>query len=285
MHEIIVKSPDQISKIRKSARLSADILYKLGEMVKPGVTLEDIDEECLMMTLDSGASPACLGYRGFPRSVCTSVNEVVCHGIPDEYVLKNGDIINIDVACNLDGFIGDTSFTFLCGDQVDESHVLLVNRCRTALLKAIHQVRPDIHIGDIGYTIETYANKYGYGVVKEFTGHGTGIQFHEFPSIPHTGSKNRGLQLPVGAIFTIEPMLNLGSPEIEIDSMDTWTVRTKDRKVSAQFEHTILVTESGFEILSYNEDLWSPYHPYYEVDSVLKTDEGILKLLEDWDNI
>jgi methionyl aminopeptidase len=255
MPEVIIKTTEQIEKIREASQLSALILYNLGKLVEPGVALEDIDEECLLQTLDAGAKPAPLNYKGFPRSVCTSVNEIVCHGIPGEYILQPGDIINIDVTCNLDGFFGDTSYTFFCG-EVSQEDQKLVKDCKRSLYLGIDQVIPGGFLGDIGHAIQSFAEPLGYGVVREFTGHGTGVEFHEYPSIPHHGKKGTGLEIKSGMIFTIEPMLNLGVKEVEIDRFDTWTVRTKDRKKSAQFEHTILVTENGHEILTDLTDLW-----------------------------
>jgi len=255
MPEVIIKNEEQIEGIKKSSKLSAQILYELGQMVAPGVSLEDIDEKCLDLTLDARAEPAPLNYRGFPRSVCTSVNEVVCHGIPDQYVLQDGDIINIDVTCRLNGYYGDTSYTFLCG-EVDPDSKKLVSDCKEALYLGINEVKPTAFIGNIGYAIQTFAEKLGYGVVREYTGHGTGVEFHEYPSIPHIGQKNKGLEILENMIFTIEPMLNMGTHETCLDPFDTWTVRTKDLKRSAQFEHTLLVTKNGVEVLTDHDLLW-----------------------------
>ncbi len=254
----IVKSAAEIDAMREACKLAARTLRMAGELVKPGIATEAINEAVHQYTIDHGAVPAPLNYgedrdRGippFPKSVCTSVNEVICHGIPraDE-VLEDGDIINIDVTCILDGFHGDTSRTFLVGEVSPEAKQL-VEVTWDCMLKGIETIKPKSRVRDIGTTIQQYAERFGYGVVREYVGHGIGRSFHEAPQIPHWRSPGPTLRLRPGMIFTVEPMINLGTHETILDPDDGWTVRTQDGKLSAQFEHTVLVTESGHDILT-----------------------------------
>ena len=252
---VYIKSPEQIEGIRTCSQLAAKILHTLGTMVRPGVRTEEIDEACHEMTLENGAIPAPLGYRGFPRSVCVSVNEVVCHGVPGELMLKEGDLVNIDVTPILNGYYGDTNYTFFCGEVSDEDSAL-VDTTRQAIYRGIEQVRPGNQLSNIGFKIQKLVEKRGYSVVREYTGHGVGLEFHEQPTVLHYGKPNKGIKLMPGMVFTIEPMVNIGTWQTDLDPVDGWTVYTKDRKRSAQFEHTILVTETGAEILTYREELW-----------------------------
>lgn len=252
---IYIKTAEQIEGIRACSQLAGRILKELGEMVEPGISTDEIDERCQELTAMAGATPAPLGYKGFPRSVCVSVNEVVCHGIPGERVLMDGDLVNIDVTPILDGYYGDTNFTFLCGD-VSEKNKELVEVTRQGLYKGIEQVFAGNRLSNIGFKIQKYVEKKGYSVVRDYTGHGVGLEFHEAPTVLHYGRPNKGIKLRPGMVFTVEPMVNVGSWQCELDRKDGWTVYTKDRKNSAQFEHTILVTEEGPEILTWYEPLW-----------------------------
>ncbi|MCK6551492.1 type I methionyl aminopeptidase [Myxococcota bacterium] len=248
---ITIKSPGEIDIMREACRLAAKTLKLAGELVKPGISTEEINEFVHQHTLDNGGIPAPLNYHGFPKSVCTSVNNVICHGIPSRReVLKEGDIINIDVTTILDGFHGDTSATFLVGNVSPEAKKL-VEVTRQCLARGIAVVRPGGRIQDIGAAIQEYAESFGYGVVREYVGHGLGRGFHEPPQVPHY--KARGgpnPRLRPGMTFTIEPMINLGSHETVLDPGDGWTVRTADGRLSAQFEHTLLVTEEGHDVLT-----------------------------------
>ena len=220
----------------------------VGDNLRAGMTTLEIDQLVHRFTLDHGAVPATLGYHGYPKSVCTSINEVVCHGIPSRRRLKDGDIINVDVTCKLEGFHGDTSATFLIGAVSPEAR-RLVEVARKCLDLGIEQVRPGGRIGDIGHAIERLANQAGCSVVRDFVGHGIGRDFHEGPQVPHFGDTDRGPRMAAGMTFTIEPMINLGGWELEILA-DGWTAVTIDRKLSAQFEHTLVVTETGCEVLT-----------------------------------
>ncbi|WP_134773561.1 type I methionyl aminopeptidase [Ornithinimicrobium flavum] len=244
-----VKDAETIERMRVAGRLAAQALELCGSMVRPGVTTDAIDRAGHEFLLDHGAYPSTLGYRGFPKSLCTSVNEVVCHGIPDDRELQDGDICNIDVTAYIGGVHGDNNATFLSG-EVEEDVRLLVERTREALMRGIRAARPGREINVIGRVIEAYADRFGYGVVREYTGHGVGEAFHSGLVIPHyDAAPDYGTIIEPGMTFTIEPMLNLGTPRwSEWD--DGWTVVTADGRASAQFEHTILITEDGAEILT-----------------------------------
>ncbi len=243
-----VKDAGTIERIRAAGRLAAQARDLVGSHVAPGVTTDELDRVGHEFLCDHGAYPSTLGYRGFPKSLCTSVNEVVCHGIPGDRVVEDGDIVNIDVTAYLDGVHGDTNATFLAGD-VDEESRLLVERTREALERGIRAVRPGRRINVIGRVIESYAARFGYGVVREFTGHGIGTAFHSGLVVPHYDDPDYDTVIEVGMTFTIEPMLNLGTHEWEM-AEDDWTVLTADRRRSAQFEHTLLVTPAGAEVLT-----------------------------------
>ncbi|XP_043712570.1 methionine aminopeptidase 1D, chloroplastic/mitochondrial isoform X2 [Telopea speciosissima] len=236
-----------IECMRASGRLAAQVLEYAGTLVKPGVKTDEIDQAVHQMIIDNGAYPSPLGYGGFPKSVCTSVNECICHGIPDSRVLEDGDIINIDVTVYLNGFHGDTSATFLCGD-VGEEAKNLVQVTKECLYKAIAVCAPGVEFKKIGKTIHDHADKYRYGVVRQFVGHGVGRVFHADPVILHFRN-NEGGRMVLGQTFTIEPMLTIGSSN-PVMWDDDWTVVTEDGSLSAQFEHTLLVTEDGAEILT-----------------------------------
>ncbi len=247
---ILIKNKEQIDGIRKSSKLAGELLIYIADFVKEGVSTGYLDELIHNYTIEHGAIPATLNYSGFPKSCCISINEVICHGIPSpDVILKHGDIVNIDVTTILDGYFGDTSKMFTIG-QVSETAQKLVDATKHCLNLGIQQVRPGNNIGNIGYAISRYATAQGFSVVYEFCGHGVGVEFHEDPQIDHAARKNSGPVMKPGMIFTIEPMINEGRPRVKVDEIDGWTARTIDQKLSAQFEHTILVTETGFEVLT-----------------------------------
>jgi methionyl aminopeptidase len=243
-----VKDADTIERMRAACRLAAQARELVGSHVAPGITTDELDRIGHEFLCDHGAYPSTLGYRGFPKSLCSSVNEVVCHGIPDSRPILDGDIVNIDITAYLDGVHGDTNATYLAGD-VDEESRLLVERTREALQRGINAVKPGRSISVIGRVIESYAKRFGYGVVRDFTGHGIGTSFHSGLIIPHYDQDHYDDVIQVGMTFTIEPMLNLGTPDYTMWD-DNWTVVTRDLKRSAQFEHTLLVTADGAEILT-----------------------------------
>lgn len=248
-----VKDAETIERMRVAGRLAARALRTASEAIALGVTTDEIDRVAHEFLLDHGAYPSTLGYRGFPKSVCTSVNEVVCHGIPDDRPLRDGDIVNIDITAFVGGVHGDTDATYLVG-EVDEESRLLVERTREAMERGIKAVRPGRQINVIGRVIEKFAARFGYGVVRDYTGHGIGEAFHSGLVIPHfDAAPGYDTVIEPGMTFTIEPMLNLGTPEWE-QWDDGWTIVTKDRRRSAQFEHTILVTDDGAEILTLDEE-------------------------------
>jgi methionyl aminopeptidase len=244
-----VKDAETIERIRAASRLAAQARELVGAHVTPGVTTDELDRVGHEFLCDHGAYPSTLGYKGFPKSLCSSVNEVVCHGIPDARVIEDGDIVNIDITAYLDGVHGDTNATFLAG-EVDEETRLLVERTHEALDRAIKAVRPGRRVSVIGRVIESYARRFGYGVVREFTGHGIGTAFHSGLIIPHYDEPRFDDEILPGMTFTIEPMLNLGTPEWVMWD-DDWTVVTADGRRSAQFEHTLLVTPDGAEVLTH----------------------------------
>ena len=243
-----VKDAETIERMRDAGRLAAQALQTVGAAVAPGVTTDDLDRIGHEFLLDAGAYPSTLGYRSYPKSMCTSVNEVICHGIPDARALRDGDIVNVDITAFLNGVHGDTNATFLVGD-VDEESRLLVERTREATLRGIRAAKPGREINVIGRVIETYARRFGYGVVRDFTGHGIGTAFHSGLIIPHYDDPRFDTLIEPGMTFTVEPMLTLGTYEWDLWD-DGWTVTTQDKSRSAQFEHTILITESGSEILT-----------------------------------
>lgn len=244
-----VKSAETIEKIRIASKVAAQAIVEVGRHIAPAVTTDELDRVGHEFLLDHHAYPSTLGYRGFPKSLCSSINEVICHGIPDSTELADGDIINIDITAYMDGVHGDTNWTFLVGD-VDEESRLLVERTQESLRRAIKAVAPGREINVIGRTIESYAKRFGYGVVRDFTGHGVGEAFHTGLIIPHYDAAPAYSRLiEPGMVFTIEPMLTLGTIEWDMWD-DNWTVLTKDRKRTAQFEHTLLVTDTGAEVLT-----------------------------------
>ncbi|GAA3750274.1 type I methionyl aminopeptidase [Streptomyces tremellae] len=243
-----VQSAETIERMRVASRIAADAREEAAKHIAPGVTTDELDRVAHEYMCDHGAYPSTLGYRGFPKSLCTSVNEVICHGIPDSTVLRDGDIVNLDVTAYIGGVHGDTNATYLCGD-VDEESRLLVERTRESLNRAIKAVRPGRQINVIGRVIESYAKRFGYGVVRDFTGHGINTAFHSGLIVPHYDSPHATTVIREGMTFTIEPMLTLGSYDYDLWE-DGWTVVTKDRRRTAQFEHTLVVTATGAEILT-----------------------------------
>ncbi len=243
-----VKDADTIERMRAAGRLAAQARDLVGAHVAAGVTTDELDRIGHEYLCDHGAYPSTLGYRGFPKSLCSSVNEVICHGIPDARVIEDGDIVNIDITAYLDGVHGDTNATFFAG-EVDETSRLLVSRTREALDRGIRTVRPGRRISVIGRVIESFARRFGYGVVREFTGHGIGTSFHSGLVIPHYDDPRYDDVMLPGMTFTIEPMLTLGTHEWTMWP-DGWTVVTRDGRRTAQFEHTLLVTETGAEVLT-----------------------------------
>lgn len=244
-----VRSPDEIEKIRAAGRIAAQAIELVGAHCKPGVTTDELDAIAHDFVIAQGAYPSTLGYRGYPKSCCTSINEVICHGIPDDTRLVEGDIINIDITAFKDGFHGDSNQTFLVGEVRPEVQDL-VTRTREALQRGMNAVAPGRQVNIIGRAIETYAKRFGYGVVRDYTGHGIGESFHSGLVIPHYDSAPLyDTSIQVGMVFTIEPMLTLGTHDWAIWD-DGWTVVTKDHSITAQFEHTMAVTESGVDILT-----------------------------------
>ena len=244
-----VKNPEQVEKIRAAGKLAAQAIELAGNSIVVGMSTNELDVIVHDFLISSGAYPSTLGYRGFPKSCCTSVNEIICHGIPDDLEIQDGDIVNIDVTAYLDGFHGDSNQTFKVGN-VSEEVSLLVDRTKESLDRAIAAVMPGRPINVIGRTIESYAKRFGYGVVRDFTGHGIGEAFHSGLVIPHyDAAPLYSNTMEVGMVFTIEPMLTLGTHEWDMWP-DGWTVATKDKSITAQFEHTLVVTESGAQILT-----------------------------------
>ncbi|MGA0978905.1 MAG: type I methionyl aminopeptidase, partial [Candidatus Nanopelagicales bacterium] len=243
-----IKDPETIERMRLAGRIAAQALQAVGQAIAPGVTTDDLDRIGHEFLLDHSAYPSTLGYRGFPKSLCTSLNEVICHGIPDSTVLMDGDICNVDITAFIGGVHGDTNAPFLVGDVSEETR-LLVERTHEATMRAIKAVAPGRPINVIGRVIESYAKRFDYGVVRDFTGHGIGTAFHSGLVIPHYDDARYDTIIEPGMTFTIEPMITLGTHDYEIWD-DGWTVVTRDRKLTAQFEHTILVTATGSEILT-----------------------------------
>ncbi|MHA4813248.1 type I methionyl aminopeptidase [Streptomyces aculeolatus] len=243
-----VQDAETVERMRTAGRIAARAMAAAAEHIAPGVTTDELDRVAHEYLCDHGAYPSTLGYRGFPKSLCTSVNEVICHGIPDSTVLHDGDIVNLDVTAFIGGVHGDNNATYLVGD-VDEASRLLVERTREALNRAIKAVRPGRQVNVIGRVIQSYAKRFDYGVVRDFTGHGVNTAFHSGLIIPHFDDPRATTVMRPGMTFTIEPMLTLGTYEHDMWD-DGWTVVTKDRKRTAQFEHTLVVTESGADILT-----------------------------------
>jgi len=249
---IIIKSPEEIQKIYVSSQIAGKVLKFIEPHVTAGTTTNELNDLCHNFILEQDAIPSPLNYRGFPKSICTSVNQVICHGIPNETPLKTGDILKIDVATLFNGFHGDTCKTFQVG-KTSRAARDLVQCTQEALFKGIEAVKIGATFGDIGHAIQSFAEAKGYSIVREFCGHGIGKNFHEDPYVTHYGKKGSGPKIKEGMVFTIEPMLNQGKKEI-VTLDDNWTVETKDKKLSAQFEHTIAVTKDGVRILSLIEE-------------------------------
>lgn len=249
---ITIKTPDEIEKMRAAGKLAASVLEMIEPHIKAGVTTEALDKICHDYIVEHNAYPAPLNYHGFPKSVCTSLNHVVCHGIPNDKPLKDGDIMNLDVTVKLEGYHGDTSKMFVVG-QPSILAERLIRVTQESLYKAIKMVRPGLHIGDFAAVIQQHAEQHGYSIVREYCGHGIGAVFHEEPQILHYGSPGTGEVLKPGMCFTIEPMVNAGKRHTKL-LRDGWTVLTKDRSLSAQWEHTLLVTENGVEVLTLRND-------------------------------
>lgn len=254
---IVIKNADEIEKMRAAGKLAAQVLEMVAPHIKAGVTTNELDEICAKYTEEQGAISAPLNYHGFPKSICTSVNEVVCHGIPSEYVLKEGDMINLDITVIKDGYHGDTSKMFLIG-EVSAKDKRLSRIAQESLYLAIRKVRPGLKLGDIGTTIEKFikTSKTGldkYSIVQDYCGHGIGTGFHEEPQVVHYKNNDKTVLRP-GMCFTIEPMINAGRHTTVLDKSDNWTVTTSDSKNSAQWEHTLLVTQTGVEVLTLREE-------------------------------
>lgn len=246
---IKIHGPDDFDGMRKSGKLAAETLDMIAEHVQPGVTTDALDKMCHDFIVAHGAQPAPLNYRGFPKSICTSVNHVVCHGIPGDKVLKNGDIVNIDVTTILNGWYGDSSRMYTVGDKVSVKAQRLIDITFESMWRGIKVVKPGATVGDIGHAIQSYAEGERCSVVRDFCGHGLGRVFHDAPNIMHYGAAGKGPVLEEGMFFTIEPMINLGRFDVKILS-DGWTAVTKDRSLSAQFEHSIGVTADGYEVFT-----------------------------------
>lgn len=246
----MIKNKEQINGIRESAKINNAVLDHVAENIKEGMSTEEIDKLVYDYTISRGAIPAPLNFEGFPKSVCTSINEEICHGIPSkDIILKSGDIVNVDVSTIFNGYYSDASRMFMIGD-VSSKAKRLVEVSKECLIKGVEAVKPWGFLGDIGAAVQEHAEKNGYSVVRDFGGHGVGIQFHEEPFVPHVGKKGEGVVLAPGMIFTIEPMINEGSPELFVDEENDWTAITEDGLLSSQWEYTILVTEDGIEILA-----------------------------------
>lgn len=252
---VSIKTPEQIEKMRVAGRLAAEVLEMIAPHVLSGVTTAELDRICHEYMVDvQQVIPAPLNYHGFPKSICTSVNEVVCHGIPTEKkTLKDGDIVNIDITVIKDGFHGDTSAMFHVGKPQTHAE-RLVRITQECLYKGIEVVRPGARLGDIGHVIQVHAERNYYSVVREYCGHGIGEGFHEEPQVLHYGQPGSGLELAEGMIFTIEPMINAGKRHVKLNAKDGWTVTTKDSRLSAQWEHTIVVTADGCDVLTARKD-------------------------------
>ena len=246
---IHIHTPDDMAKMRVAGRLAAEVLDAVAHMVQPGVTTGELNDFCHEMIVSADAIPAPLGYRGFPKSICTSVNHVVCHGIPSEFKLKDGDTVNIDVTVIVDGWHGDTSRMYFAGEPSIKAKRLTQVTYESMML-GIEQVKPGNTVGHIGHAIQTHAEKHGYSVVRDYCGHGLGKIFHTSPSILHYGEEGEGAVLKEGMFFTVEPMINIGHWATILNKHDGWTVTTRDKSLSAQFEHSIAVTKDGYEIFT-----------------------------------
>ncbi|RYE14652.1 MAG: type I methionyl aminopeptidase [Rickettsiales bacterium] len=252
MANIIIHDQSAYESMRKAGRLAAETLDYIADYVKEGITTIALNDLCHNFIIKNNAIPAPLNYRGFPKSICTSVNHVICHGIPDSKTLKDGDIVNIDVTVILDNWYGDTSRMYIIGKPSIKAK-RLIDVTYQSMMIGIEQVRPGATTGDIGNAIQKYAESFGYSVVRDYCGHGIGQVFHAEPNILHYGNAGKGIILQKGMFFTIEPMINIGGYETKLSNHDGWTVTTKDRSLSAQFEHTIAVTDEGYEIFTLSQ--------------------------------
>ena len=250
----LIKTPEQIEGIRRAGVVNTGVLDAVAAAIRPGMSTQEIDDICMAYCKEHNAVPACLGYEGFPKSVCVSVNECVCHGIPKpNQILHEGDIANVDFTTILDGYYADASRMFIVGGKTSPECEQLVRVAKECLEIGMEAAKPYCFVGDIGNAIQKHAHKYHYGVVRDLCGHGVGLQFHEDPDIPHYGKKGAGMLLVPGMVFTIEPMINMGTYKVFIDADDPfgWEVISEDELPSAQWEHTLLMTETGLEVLSY----------------------------------
>ncbi len=251
---ITIKTPEEIEKMRTAGRLAAEVLEMIEPYVQPGVTTNELNQVCHdYIVKEQLAVPAPLNYHGFPKSICTSVNHVVCHGIPNDKKLKSGDIINVDITVIKDGYHGDTSKMFCVGKTAPHA-TRLVEVAQEALYLGIRMVKPGARLGDIGHAIQQFSEGNHYSVVREYCGHGIGKEFHEEPQVLHYGKPDTGVELKAGMCFTIEPMINAGRRETKLSKRDGWTVETRDKRLSAQWEHTLLVTETGYEVLTLRQE-------------------------------
>lgn len=256
--QITIHTPEEFDGMRKAGHFAAETLDMIGEFVQPGVTTNELDKICHDFIVNNSGIPAPLGYRGYPKSICTSINHIVCHGIPSDTKLNDGDIVNIDVTVIYEGWHGDTSRMFFVG----KPKVMSKRLCQItyeAMMRGIEQVRPGATLGDIGYAVQSFVESNRYSVVRDYCGHGIGKIFHAPPNILHYGKKGEGIVLKEGMFFTVEPMVNVGRPETKLNAKDGWTVTTKDRTLSAQFEHSVGVTANGFEIFTLSHR--GLYHP------------------------
>lgn len=245
---IVIKTPEEIEIMKKSCQLAADVLVMIEPHVKPGVSTLQLNDLCHNFIIENGAIPSPLNYNGFPKSICTSVNQVVCHGFPNSYILKEGDIVNVDVSTYLNKFHGDTSKTFLVG-KTSRAARDLVTAAEEALWEGMRAVLHGGHFGDIGFAVQSFVERKGYSVVREYGGHGIGRAFHEDPHVMHYGKKGSGPKFQTGMVFTVEPMVNQGKRDVVLLE-DDWTVETVDGKLSAQFEHTLAIHDNSVEILT-----------------------------------
>lgn len=246
----LIKNAEQINGIREAGKINSLILDTVAENIKVGMSTQDIDDIVMKRTKELGAIPACLGYEGFPKSVCTSVNNQICHGIPSsDVILKDGDIVNVDCTTIYNGFVGDASRMFTLGN-ISENAAKLIRVTKEAVELAVSKLYPYCHLGDIGYYVGSYAHDNGFNVVREIGGHGCGLSMHEDPYVCHVGTLGSGIVLAPGMVFTIEPMINEGTARFFVDEKDGWQVYTADGKLSAQIEHMVLITEDGYEVLS-----------------------------------
>jgi methionyl aminopeptidase len=258
--KITIHTPEEFKKMRKAGKLAAQVLDYITDFIQPNITTNHLNDLCHNMIINNNAISAPLNYKGYPKSICTSINHVICHGIPSDDILKDGDILNIDVTVIVDGYYGDSSRMYWVGSPSIKAK-RLIDITYEALMLGVAQVKPGATLGDIGCAIQNFAESNHYSVVRDYCGHGIGTTFHAPPSVLHYGEKGKGLVLQEGMFFTIEPMINAGKHETKLNSYDKWTVTTKDRSLSAQFEHTLGVTKDGYEIFTLSPKRYT--HPPY----------------------